>query len=53
MTAMPQMVALLNGFGGAASALVAGDEYLRFAGGHIEAPLNVQATIMLSVLIGA
>ena len=26
MTAMPQMVALLNGFGGAASALVAGAE---------------------------
>jgi H+-translocating NAD(P) transhydrogenase subunit beta len=52
MTSMPQMVALLNGFGGGASALVAGDEYLRFAGGHIDAPLNVQATIMLSVLIG-
>jgi H+-translocating NAD(P) transhydrogenase subunit beta len=52
MTAMPQMVALLNGFGGGASALVAGDEYLRFATGHIHAPLNVQATIMLSVLIG-
>jgi H+-translocating NAD(P) transhydrogenase subunit beta len=54
MTAMPQMVALLNGFGGAASALVAGDEYLRFAtGGAVDLPLNVQATIMLSVLIGA
>jgi H+-translocating NAD(P) transhydrogenase subunit beta len=53
MTAMPQMVALLNGFGGGASALVAGDEYLRFAGGHIDAPVNVQATIMLSVLIGS
>jgi H+-translocating NAD(P) transhydrogenase subunit beta len=53
MTAMPQMVALLNGFGGAASALVAGDEYLRFAGGHVDTPLNVQATIMLSVLIGS
>ncbi|HSJ24450.1 MAG TPA: NAD(P)(+) transhydrogenase (Re/Si-specific) subunit beta [Longimicrobiales bacterium] len=52
MTAMPQMVALLNGFGGGASALIAGDEYLRFATGHIDAPLNVQATIMLSVLIG-
>lgn len=52
MTSMPQMVALLNGFGGGASALVAGDEYLRFAAGAIEAPLNVQATIMLSVLIG-
>ncbi|HEX6307865.1 MAG TPA: NAD(P)(+) transhydrogenase (Re/Si-specific) subunit beta [Longimicrobiales bacterium] len=53
MTAMPQMVALLNGFGGGASALVAGDEYLRFAAGTIDAPMNVQATIMLSVLIGA
>ncbi|MGH7444213.1 MAG: NAD(P)(+) transhydrogenase (Re/Si-specific) subunit beta [Longimicrobiales bacterium] len=52
MTAMPQMVALLNGFGGAASALVAGDEYLRFAAGAIDAPYDVQTTIMLSVLIG-
>jgi H+-translocating NAD(P) transhydrogenase subunit beta len=52
MTAMPQMVAVLNGFGGGASALVAGDEYLRFAAGALEAPLDVQATIMLSVLIG-
>jgi len=53
MTGMPQMVALLNGFGGGASALVAGDEYIRFASGTIDAPMNVQATIMLSVLIGA
>jgi H+-translocating NAD(P) transhydrogenase subunit beta len=53
MTAMPQMVALLNGFGGGASALVAGDEYLRFAAGTLDAPLDVQATIMLSVIIGA
>ncbi|HEX2166467.1 MAG TPA: NAD(P)(+) transhydrogenase (Re/Si-specific) subunit beta [Longimicrobiales bacterium] len=53
MTGMPQMVALLNGFGGGASALVAGDEYIRFASGAIDAPMNVQATIMLSVLIGA
>jgi H+-translocating NAD(P) transhydrogenase subunit beta len=53
MTGIPQMVALLNGFGGGASALVAGDEYIRFAGGTIDAPMNVQATIMLSVLIGA
>ncbi|HUF50491.1 MAG TPA: NAD(P)(+) transhydrogenase (Re/Si-specific) subunit beta [Longimicrobiales bacterium] len=52
MTSMPQMVALLNGFGGGASALVAGDEYLRYAGGLDIAP-SVQATIMLSVLIGA
>jgi H+-translocating NAD(P) transhydrogenase subunit beta len=53
MTAMPQMVALLNGFGGAASALVAGDEYLRFAAGATTAPVDVQTTIMLSVLIGS
>lgn len=53
MTGMPQMVALLNGFGGGASALVAGDEYIRFAAGAIDAPMNVQATIMLSVLIGS
>ncbi|MCI0436981.1 MAG: NAD(P)(+) transhydrogenase (Re/Si-specific) subunit beta [Gemmatimonadetes bacterium] len=52
MTAMPQMVALLNGFGGGASALVAGDEYLRFAAGETLPALDVQATIMLSVLIG-
>jgi H+-translocating NAD(P) transhydrogenase subunit beta len=52
MTAMPQMVALLNGFGGGASALVAGDEYVRFAGATLP-PLDVQATIMLSVIIGA
>jgi NAD(P) transhydrogenase subunit beta len=52
MTAMPQMVALLNGFGGGASALVAGDEYLRYAAGAIDPSLDVQATIMLSVLIG-
>jgi H+-translocating NAD(P) transhydrogenase subunit beta len=52
MTAMPQMVAILNGFGGGASALVAGDEYLRIAGGTLDAPLDVQSTIMLSVMIG-
>ncbi|MGH7459222.1 MAG: NAD(P)(+) transhydrogenase (Re/Si-specific) subunit beta [Longimicrobiaceae bacterium] len=32
MTAMPQMVALFNGFGGAASALVAGAEFVRATG---------------------
>jgi NAD(P) transhydrogenase subunit beta len=53
MTAMPQMVALLNGFGGGASALVAGDEYFRYAAGTLDAPYDVQATIMLSVIIGA
>jgi len=47
MTAMPQMVALLNGFGGAASALVGGLEFLKGGGG---AEVTVPAA--LSVLIG-
>jgi NAD(P) transhydrogenase subunit beta len=52
MTAMPQMVALLNGFGGAASALVATAELMNSAGG---APLSgiVPVAIVISVLVGA
>lgn len=55
MTAMPQMVALLNGFGGAASALVAAAEAGK---AWIENTLPQTApfaltTIALSVLIGA
>lgn len=52
MTSMPQMVAVFNGFGGGASALVAFSEYefLRLGGGHFET--NVIITIVLSVLIG-
>ena len=53
MTDMPQMVALLNGFGGGASALVASAEYLRYQGGVEGLPLNVGISIQLSVLIGA
>jgi len=53
MTAMPQMVALLNGFGGGASVLVATDEYLRVTGGLTTATVDVALTIVLSVLIGA
>lgn len=49
MTAMPQMVALFNGFGGAASALVASAEYIRATS---ELALDVNITIALSVLIG-
>jgi NAD(P) transhydrogenase subunit beta len=49
MTAMPQMVALLNGFGGAASALVASAELLKGA----TQPVSVQSTaIVLGALIG-
>jgi H+-translocating NAD(P) transhydrogenase subunit beta len=51
MTAMPQMVALLNGFGGGASAFVAAAEYLRLEGGDPAAVVSV--TIVLSVLIGS
>ncbi|MFS8637466.1 MAG: NAD(P)(+) transhydrogenase (Re/Si-specific) subunit beta [Gemmatimonadota bacterium] len=53
MTAMPQMVALLNGFGGGASVLVATDEYLRVSAGLATASFDVALTIVLSVLIGA
>ena len=52
MTAMPQMVALLNGFGGAASALVAGAEVMTAVTAG-EAPTGIVPTaIVLSVLIG-
>ena len=50
MTAMPQMVALFNGVGGGAAALISLDEFHRFAGGFS----TVEATsIALSTLIGA
>ncbi len=52
MTGMPQMVALLNGFGGGASALVASAEYLRFTAANIAIPINVGVSIQLSVLVG-
>ncbi|HUH12746.1 MAG TPA: NAD(P)(+) transhydrogenase (Re/Si-specific) subunit beta [Longimicrobiales bacterium] len=54
MTAMPQMVAIFNGFGGGASALVAADEYLRVGGAAGAANTWVGGiTIVLGVLIGA
>jgi len=54
MTAMPEMVGLLNGFGGAASALVASAELLRVHGTASEefTLVNIVA-IALSLLIGA
>jgi NAD(P) transhydrogenase subunit beta len=53
MTSMPQMVALLNGFGGGSSLLVGGAEFLRaeLVGEQVAAATGV--TIQLSVLIGA
>ena len=50
MTAMPQMVAVLNGFGGGASLIVGGVEYTRLPG-HASAVDIV--IIAASVLVGA
>ncbi len=47
MTAMPQLVAVFNGFGGGASALVALAEVVRFPGGPI--PVSVAAAVSLAV----
>jgi len=49
MTQMPEMVALFNGLGGAASALVASAEFFR---GSANLQISILATICLSVLIG-
>jgi len=51
MTSMPQLVAAFNGFGGIASALVAGAEFVKADG--LELPTETIFTIILSVLIGA
>ena len=53
MTAMPQMVAIFNGLGGGASALVASGEFAKLAseGGSIDTDVSV--TIMLGSFIGA
>lgn len=59
MTAMPQMVGILNGFGGAASTLVAFAEYLRLSGDPSlsvwkggDVATDTLVTIVLSLLIG-
>ncbi len=52
LTAMPQMVAIFNGFGGAASALVAGAQILsQNDTGDVDYVVSV--TVALSVLIGS
>lgn len=51
MTAMPEMVAVFNGFGGGASALVAWGEFTRFAPGLFDTQSLV--TTGLSILIGS
>lgn len=52
MTAMPQMVGLLNGFGGAASALIAVGEFWRYYSNLQQPPLDTTITALLGVLIG-
>ena len=52
MTAMPQMVALLNGLGGLASGLVAAAELVT-AGDPAVLRLDVQVTIVVSLAVGA
>lgn len=53
MTGMPQMVGLLNGFGGGASALVAFAEYDRLYLGVGTFEIATTTTIVLSILIGS
>ena len=52
MTEMPQMVGLLNGLGGAASALVAVGEFWRLVGSDAVIPLDANISILLDVFIG-
>jgi NAD(P) transhydrogenase subunit beta len=53
MTAMPQMVALFNGFGGGAAALVALADYHDTVGlpGHVE--VKIIASILFSAVVGS
>jgi NAD(P) transhydrogenase subunit beta len=53
MTAMPQMVAMFNGFGGGASALVATAELLRSIDAGSSPELALVIPIVLGVIIGA
>ena len=50
MTAMPQLVAIFNGVGGCASALIAGSEFIRLSGVGLGS--YAATSIMISTLIG-
>lgn len=52
MTAMPQMVGLFNGLGGAASALVAIAEFYRLLNAGSGIPISASLTAILGSLIG-
>jgi NAD(P) transhydrogenase subunit beta len=53
MTAMPQMVALFNGMGGATAALVSVAEFLRITGNGYAIGAGESASIVLGTVIGA
>ncbi|MDR0534510.1 MAG: NAD(P)(+) transhydrogenase (Re/Si-specific) subunit beta [Verrucomicrobiales bacterium] len=53
MTAMPQMVALFNGLGGSAAALVGGLEFLRSSGAAADPGLFVLLAMLFATLIGS
>jgi len=53
MTAMPQLVALFNGFGGGASVLVAGAELIKSVRAGTPPELDVAVAVAASGLIGA
>jgi H+-translocating NAD(P) transhydrogenase subunit beta len=53
MTAMPQMVALFNGAGGGAAALVSGGEFLRLTAGGALPTWDQMLPIILSSIIGS
>jgi NAD(P) transhydrogenase subunit beta len=53
MTAMPQMVALFNGFGGGAAALVAFSDYHDAIAGPDDIPAKILISILFSAVVGA
>lgn len=52
MTSMPQLVGLLNGFGGGASTLVAYAEYLRITAESTAVGMDAWIALVLTLLIG-
>jgi NAD(P) transhydrogenase subunit beta len=52
MTSMPQLVAIFNGFGGAASAVIAAAELIRLIDDGSYIAKDVSITIMASVIVG-
>jgi H+-translocating NAD(P) transhydrogenase subunit beta len=53
MTAMPQMVALFNGVGGGAAALIAWSEFRHLAPESGRIPLETEVPVLFSLVVGA